>query len=317
MANIVFPDEKRFAFTVIDDTDVATLENIEPIYELLAQLGLKTTKTVWPVDCPEGSPDYSTSETLEDPDYLEFVKKLQQQGFEITWHSATMESSKRDRIEFALERFKTIFGDYPRVHANHGLNRENLYWGSARIDQPLLKLLYSKLTGENEGYYLGHIEGSPYWWGDLCEKYIMYARNLTFNDINLAQVNPSMPYRDPERPASPWWFSTSDAEDADAFIELLCPENQQRLEEEGGFCIVSTHFGKEYVLDGEVHPEVKSRLEMLSRRPGWFPTAGELLDWLKMQRKSDILPRNEWRRMQWTWAWDLGVRKFQERRHNK
>ena len=93
MANIVFPDEKRFAFTIIDDTDVATLENIGPIYELLTQLGLKTTKTVWPVGCPEGSPDYSTSETLEDPGYMAFVKKLQQQGFEITWHSATMESS--------------------------------------------------------------------------------------------------------------------------------------------------------------------------------------------------------------------------------
>src|SRR5688500_18443839 len=92
-----FPHGKRFAFTIVDDTDVATVANVKPIYELLHELGLGATKTVWPVACPEGSPNFSSSQTLEDPDYRDFVVDLQQRGFEITWHGATMESSRRGR----------------------------------------------------------------------------------------------------------------------------------------------------------------------------------------------------------------------------
>ncbi len=70
---LAFPGGARFAFTVIDDTDVATVANVGPLYRLLESLGMRTTKTVWPLACPEGSPDYQGSETLEDPGYLAFV----------------------------------------------------------------------------------------------------------------------------------------------------------------------------------------------------------------------------------------------------
>ena len=62
-----FPDGRQFAFTIIDDTDVATVENVAPMYALLERLGMRTTKTVWPVGCPEGSADFGSSETMEDP----------------------------------------------------------------------------------------------------------------------------------------------------------------------------------------------------------------------------------------------------------
>lgn len=39
---------KSFAFTIIDDTDEATVANVKPIYDLLAELGIWTTKTVGP-----------------------------------------------------------------------------------------------------------------------------------------------------------------------------------------------------------------------------------------------------------------------------
>jgi hypothetical protein len=42
-----WPNNKDFAFTIIDDTDNSTVSNVKPIYNLLADLGLKTTKTVW------------------------------------------------------------------------------------------------------------------------------------------------------------------------------------------------------------------------------------------------------------------------------
>src|SRR5260370_20163629 len=92
-----FPGGKRFAFTVIDDTDVATLDNVRPVYRLLESLGMRPTKTVWPVACPEGSKNFSSSETLEDPDYRDFVVDLHRRGLEITWHCATMVTSTRER----------------------------------------------------------------------------------------------------------------------------------------------------------------------------------------------------------------------------
>ena len=40
-------------------------------------------------------------------------------------------------------------------------------------------------------------------YGDLCAKHFRYVRNLTFNRLNLATINPSMPYRDESRPLAP------------------------------------------------------------------------------------------------------------------
>ena len=309
-----WPDGKRFAFTVIDDTDVATLENVRPIYRLFEELGMRTTKTVWPVACPEGSKNFSLSETLEDPAYREFVVDLARRGFEITWHGATMESSRRERTEAALERFHGLFGHHPRIHVNHSYNRENLYWGGNRFDFPLLRVLFGRLAGLGPDHFQGHVEGSPWWWGDLAREHITYGRNLTFNEINLLRINPSMPYRDPRRPLVEWWFSGSDAEGVHEFNELLRPENQERLEAEGGLCIVATHLGKGFAGPEGVHPLTRERLEMLARRPGWFPTVGELLDWLRDRRTAERLPRAEWRRMQYQWAVDLVRRKREARR---
>lgn len=309
-----YPGGKRFAFTIIDDTDVATVENVEPVYSLLEELGLRITKTVWPLDCPEGSRDFGTSQTLEDPDYRRFVVDLQARGFEIASHGATMESSVRERTLLGFERLRETFGHYPRIHANHAFNRENLYWGGERIDQPIVKSVYNRFNAAPVGHYLGHVRGSAYWWGDFCVRNVEYVRNLTFGTINLARVNPSMPYYDPGRPFVRWWFSAADAEDCADFNELLRPENQERLEREGGFCVVATHLGKRFSSNGEVDPVTRGQLEMLAARPGWFPTLGELLDWLRARRTADTLPAGEWRAMQWRWARDLLRRKWRQRR---
>jgi len=308
-----FPGGKRFAFTVLDDTDVSTLENVRPVYRLLESLRMRTTKTVWPVGCPEGSNNFSSSETLEDPAYREFVVDLQRRGFEVTWHCATMETSTRDRTITALERFREILGQYPRVHANHAENRENVYWGHHRIDQPFLKSLMRRASNEPPDHYRGHDPRSPYWWGDLCTQHFRYVRNLTFDRLNLATINPSMPYKDPHRPHANLWFSGSDAEDAEEFAYLLRPEQQERLEDEGGFCIVATHFGKRFVKNGAVETAVENRLRELSHRPGWFVPVGKLLDFLAGRRSNYQLPESEWRAMQWQWAWDLAQRKLRRR----
>ncbi len=317
MAPLAFPGGKKFAFTIIDDTDVGTVENLEPVYRLLEELGLRATKTVWPVNCPEGSRNFSSSETLEDPWYRDFVVDLQRRGFEIASHGATMESSTRERTIAGLQRLNATFGAYPRVHANHAYNRENLYWGLSRIDQPLVKFLFRRLGRTPPDFYRGHVEDSTYWWGDLCLRHISYVRNLTFQEINLSRINPSMPYHDPSRPYVQRWFSAVDAEDCRAFNDRLHPARLDRLESEGGFCIVATHFGKSFAENGEVDPLTKKRLEDLARRSGWFPTVSELLDYLRSQRVHEGLPRREWAAMQCRWAWDLIGRRLRLRRHRR
>ncbi len=314
MSSGTFPNGKRFAITIVDDTDDATVESVGPMYELLASLGMRTTKTVWSLDYPGRSRGFWKSQTLEDEDYREFVLTLRQQGFEIAWHGATMETSKRRRTVAGLERFKEIFREYPRVHANHAENRENIYWGTSRIDNPALKYLYGRIVGMSPDYFSGHVAHSPYGWGEECARHVHYVRNLTFNTINLATINPSMPYHDPSRPLVRWWFSATDAEDAFEFAQLLTEANLDRLEREGGICIIATHFGKDFVKDGRVLRPIRTRLEALARRPGWFPPVGKLLDWLREQRGSDELPMAEWKRMQWRWAFDLAVRKLRRRR---
>lgn len=314
MPPLEFPGGARFAFTIIDDTDVATRDNVEPFYRLLHSLGMRTTKTAWPLDCPEGSKNFFLSETLEDPSYREFVLGLQDKGFEIGWHGATMESSVRERTLAGLERFRELFGHYPAIGANHSYNRENVYWGSGRIDNPLLAEVYARATGSRADNFEGHVEGSPYWWGDLCGQHMRYMRNLTFNEVNLLRINPGMPYRDPKRPLVRWWFSATDAEDATEFNELLRTENQERLEAERGICIVATHCGKGFSSGGEVHPETRARLEELSGRPGWFPPVGELLDWLRQTGRGEPVPKREWARMQRRWLADLAVRRWNRRR---
>jgi hypothetical protein len=314
---IVFPGGRRFAFSILDDTDVATVENVGPVYRLLDALGMRTTKTVWPLPCPEGSRDFAGSQTLDDAEYREFILWLHGRGFEVTWHGATMEASERARTEEGLERFRAVLGAYPRIHANHAYNRENLYWGPARVDQPLLKAVIQRALPTPEGYYAGHVQGSPYWWGDLAQRHVEYARNLTFDEVNLARINPSMPYRDPARPLVRWWFSCSDAEDRDEFAELLRPDRQERLDREGGWCIVATHLGKGFSAGGEVDRLVRRRLEALAARDGWFVPVGELLDFLRARRTAETLPPDEWDRMQWRWARDIVRRKMRQSRRRE
>ena len=45
--NINWPDNKKFAFTIFDDTDGSNLNDNRLVYDYLNELGFKTTKSVW------------------------------------------------------------------------------------------------------------------------------------------------------------------------------------------------------------------------------------------------------------------------------
>lgn len=291
-----FPDQKRFAFTILDDTDDATVENVQPVYDLLTELGFRTTKTVWPLDCPEGSRLYHAGQTLADPEYLSFVRGLVAKGFEIAYHGATMESSTRERTERGLRAVSSLLGVTPSIHCNHGQNRENVYWGAARYRTSAIRIPVAIVERVlRRPRYSGHVPGSPYFWGDLCRNQFRFVRNFTFSTLNSGIVPPCRPYRLRSTPWVQYWFNTADAPDAGDFKRLVTPRRIQRLCHDGGVCIMSTHLGKRFVRNGRVDPEVEDSLRYIASLPGWFRPVSEVLE-LLLARGSDeaLSPLTQW-----------------------
>jgi hypothetical protein len=295
-----FPNNRQFAFTIFDDTDLSTRDNIGPIYRLFDDLGIRTTKSVWPLASTEEGRLGGSS--LQDPKYLNFVLALKNAGVEIALHNVRNICSVREQVESGLEEFRRLIGTYPRIHTNHSHNRENIYWGPARFSH--ISPLYRSLTRFRHQVFEGHIEGSKYFWGDLCSQRIDYVRNFVFREINLDRINPSMPYHDEQRPFVKMWFSSSDAPDCASFCELVKEANQDRLEEEHGICIVYTHLACGFVNDGVVNPRVEFLLRRLTSKRGWFVPVSTLLDFRRQQRQTGSISRSEMLRMERRWLLD-------------
>ncbi len=96
-AKSLWPDGKRFAFTVFDDTDSATLENVKGVYDFLADRGFRTTKSVW-VAAGDPSRGKNAGQTCADPDYTRWLLDLQAKGFEIGFHNATWHGLEREAV---------------------------------------------------------------------------------------------------------------------------------------------------------------------------------------------------------------------------
>jgi hypothetical protein len=289
----LWPAGKRFAFSVLDDTDDSTLDNVRPMYAMLQEYGFRTTKTVWPLDCPEGSRNFFAAETLQNKAYLGFVHELAEAGFEIASHGATMESSRRERTLEGLEFLRSEFGQYPRLFCNHGQNRENIYWGSKRFHSAPLRRLGHILGLEGAHGYEGDTEGSPFFWGDVCREVIQYVRNLTFHRLNVLEADPALPYHVAHAPYVRYWFSTADAPDVEAFNRLLTRKRIDQLEARGGVCIVSTHFGKGFARDGRVNPVTAALLAHLAEKAGWFVPVSTVLDRLRQGGRGRTLTQTE------------------------
>lgn len=280
-----FPDGRKFAFTICDDTDESTLEKIAPVYEFLDSLGFRTTKTVWVLPTNEPEMGASRGQTLGDPDYAEFILALRDKGFEIASHGTRGGSSTRDEILPAMDEFRAMIGYYPNIHINHFQNKDDLYWGKDRLTLGLLRWIYEwRKPGD---LYYGHRPDSEYFWGDFVSEHVSYVVGFSFRETNIIKANPMSPYFDPQKSYVKRWFSTSDGGDRARFNSLLSRKNLDQLEEEGGACIVYTHFAKDFVVNGDLNSDTKERLRDLASRDGWFVPASELLDYLRDQQSGD------------------------------
>ena len=280
---IIWPGGKDFAFTVFDDTDLATVENVARVYDFLENKGFLTTKSVWPNPGDTALVDGGfQGSTCDDPEYLDWVQSLQRKGTEIGFHSSTFHRSTRDQIVTALERFATMFGDYPKVLAQHSDDSggECIYWGARRLTG-VNALAYNILTRyRRNGIYRGHIEGDEFFWGDFCKQRIKYVRNFVFPGMNTLRACPMMPYHDPRRPFVNYWFASSEGPDVMRFNSCISERNQDLLEQQGGACIMYTHFANSFVKKGRLDSRFEFLTDRLSRKNGWFVPVAVLLDHL-------------------------------------
>jgi hypothetical protein len=297
-----FPGNKAFAFSIFDDTDNSTVENIRPVYRLLRDLGFRTTKSVWPLAGAPGA--RFGGSTLQDREYLDFILELQRDGFEIGLHNVRSGSAPRDVVHRGLEEFRARIGEYPRSHANHFDNYENIYWGSRRLSRISSRFAYNLGTRYRlNGNFLGHVPNSEYFWGDLCKSHIRFVRNFVFDEINLECINPTLPYHDERKPYVNYWFSSCEGGDVSKFCSTLSEANQERLVSQGGICIMYTHFASGFAWRGMVDPRFTALLRRLSKFNGWFVPVSELLEFQVKEKKEEQrkIPANELASMENRW----------------
>ncbi|MBM3285892.1 MAG: hypothetical protein FJY88_00860 [Candidatus Eisenbacteria bacterium] len=296
---MVWPGEKRFAFSVFDDTDRATLENARPVYDLLADLGLRTTKSVWV--SPGKEEHHLAGMTCEDEAYLTWLLDLKARGFEIALHNVSYGTSSREETIHGFDRFRQLFGHDPRTLANHAGTRESIYWYDARLTGPRA-LLYNMLTGfRSAGRARGHVEGDPLFWGDICRERVRYVRSFVFPGIDTIRSCPWMPYHDPARPYVNSWFASSPGGSCATFAATISEREQDRLEEDGGACIMYTHFANGFYADGRLNPRFRQLIERLAKKDGCFLPVGDLLDHIADQRGVVTITPAQRSRMESRW----------------
>jgi hypothetical protein len=296
-----WPQGKTFAFSVIDDTDNATLRSVRPFYDALRHYGLRTTKTVWSL--PPAPGNRFTGESLADEAYRAWIQSLAADGFEIGWHGARSGATPRELTIQAHEVFRETLGHWPETYANHAQNADCIYWGRERFDAAEVRAAYG-IFRAGPTRFGGSTPASPFYWGDLCYNRIRYVRGFTFSDIVTTRVDPFMPFADSRRPYVRAWFSASEAANAGAFGALLRAENVERLAAAQGGCIVYTHVASGFVRDGRLEPAIERALRHLAELNGWFAPVGSILKHLELQRGLHPITRKEHIALERRWLRD-------------
>ncbi len=302
---IRWPEGKRAAFTIFDDTDLTTMANGPVIYDLFNELGLTFTKSVWPLG-PTGAQRVGGT-TCADPEYLAWVRSLQAAGHEIGYHNTTDHPSTRERIIEGLDTFEEYFGHAPRVGADHSGNREALYWGPARLSggRSFLYGAAQRALRPNRPSFSGDDPLSEHFWGDICRERIDYWRNFCFDEIDVLRVCPKLPYHDERRPFVKHWFASTDGSNRARLLHQLADEKLDRLEAGGGACIMYAHLGVGLVADGRLDPAFEAAVRCLADRSSlWIAPVSAVLDHLKEQLGDQVLTDGDRRRLENRWVTD-------------
>lgn len=288
---INLPGNKKFIFTIIDDTDDSYYPEIKEVYDVLQDNGLRTTKTVWVY--PVRDNERSKGECLLDENYRKFILDIKNKGFEIGLHNVGSGNFIRKEIINGINEYERILGEKPKLHVNHSYNPDNIYCGSKRFSFPF-NLLLKSLYPQYDNFH-GENHDSNFFWGDLHKKLIKYSRNYEINDINTLKYNKYMPYRDKKYDEfCNYWYSSTFAPNQWLFNHIVNENSIDRLEHEGGVCILYTHLGY-YHKRGKVDKGFRKSIEYIGKKnTGLFIPVSEALEILKKQKQnkgiSDYLP---------------------------
>ncbi len=297
-----WPEGRPFAFTIFDDPDAQTVDAGKRVYGFLGDLGFRTTRGVWP-GAAIRTPN-SDGASCEDPEYRRHTQALQAAGFEVGYHNHTKHSSTREEIIGGLNAFRDYFGCDPSAMANH-YNADAIYWGPARVSPPVRLLYVAATAGRTNGRHFGHVQGHPSFWGDVCRDRIRYCRNFVFSNVNTLGACPWMPYRDPSKPFVNRWYASTEGSNHARFVRALSEANQDRLEAEGGLCIMYTHFGHGFVDErGVLSARFRDLMRRLSAKNGWFAPVSTVLEHLSAQQGTMELGSAERRRLEARWFWE-------------
>jgi hypothetical protein len=110
-----------------------------------------------------------------------------------------------------------------------------------------------------------------------------------------------MPYYDPERPFVNYWYAGSEGSNVSTFVQRIAEPEQERLEEQGGACIMYTHFGHGYWDGKEVNRRFRELMTRLSRRGGWFVPVTTLLDYLRTRHAKHTISPADRSRLERRW----------------
>jgi len=289
--NVPWPEGKRFAFTIFDDPDSQTLKASQEVYSFLRDLGLRTTKGVWPLAPVRKPSDHGV--TCGDAHYLAWCKELQHSGFEIGLHDVTSHTSVRHETRSGIDEFVKQFGASPITLAQHYFSEEAVYWGDRRVSGAV-RLAYNLVTRfQNQGRFRGHREDDPLFWGDLCRERIRYVRNFVFSEINTLRACSFFPYHDPARPFVNYWYCSTEGATAKSFVKTLGEANQDRLEQDGGLCLMYVHFGHNFWEGTQLNRRFRELMERLAKKNAWFAPVSRVLDFLRERNGNHVITDSE------------------------
>ncbi len=297
---MIWPGDKKFAFTIFDDPDAQDEQQSRLVYSFLADFGFRTTKAVWPLGPLRETNSPGT--TCADHSFRAHCQELQRAGFEIGFHNAAPHSCTREEIIEALELFRLYFGHDPVAMANH-YNADAMYWGPNRLDG-IHRQIYTLITiGRTRNQHFGQTPGHPAFWGDICRQRIRYCRNFVFPGINTLGLLPTMPYYDPRRPYVRAWYTSTDGHHCQQFLKAIAEERQDQLEASGGACIMYTHFGHWFVENGKLNAMFQRLMKRLAAKRGYFVPTGTLLEYLENTQGLATLSDRQSFALQSRWLW--------------
>jgi peptidoglycan/xylan/chitin deacetylase (PgdA/CDA1 family) len=283
----LFPDGRRFAFTIVHDADSGYSRRLQPLFEVFDELELKITATVfmfwanwaengdiwreWNEQGQDNGGFFAPKAVpLTDEKEREFYLRLAAGGHEIGMHTPSDTSDTRHETVRAFEYFKAIFGHYPKVYTEHA--------GS-----------HNKEAQANEGSN----QGSPYYNTDLLNHYgpwiwlddqwgLPDRRHERFYDLLAANGSPFNASSVKRYGVAKTFLRTGRWKegDGDGFLRWYSEDNIDLLEKHRGLALVYTHLNEKW-LDPEtrqMRAAIKDRLRYLASKNGWFVPAGVILD---------------------------------------